>query len=500
MAGLERLWVLFTWPWPTDTLEGTLLYEARLVQAGEVLYQPLVLDRFVSAPYPPLHYMFLAVADRLPGPHIFWGGRLVSVLATLLIALLIVLTIRRASGSWLAGLIGMTIFISAPPVTIWAARIKPDILAIAWTALGLYLATSIVARESQPAAAWRWVAMISAFVCAFFTKQTAVAAPLAVGIALLSIDVRAWWSARKTPPPTMRWPISRATFVYGITYLATALGVWFVLDQVTGGQYSVHVWWGGERTKWWSFSLFAKVVGLLESYLPLLILGIGLMPIAWRDRRALVPACYALIAPLTTLGAGETGSHHNHLLDTLLAYSIAALICLAWLAQHILRPTATNSSNPGRSSQRIAPLIMLLTLLATGLLAWQMVSAIEPHEWYGSELVPNPDDTPERFLIFIQNTPGEILADDPGLLLMANKPIRYNDASTQGPAATTGKWDQSGLIDDITNRRFSAIVIPVDVRSEVEDHAGRWTPEMITAINTHYRVLYRDRIMTYIPR
>jgi 4-amino-4-deoxy-L-arabinose transferase-like glycosyltransferase len=74
-------------------------------------------------------------------------------------------------------------------------------LALFWTALGLYLATGDRRQETGDNAASdrlspvsRSVVLPLAAVCfalAFFTKQTAVAAPLAVGLALLVADVRA---------------------------------------------------------------------------------------------------------------------------------------------------------------------------------------------------------------------------------------------------------------------------------------------------------------------
>ena len=69
----------------------------------------------------------------------FWGGRLLSLAATLGVAALIVLIVRRAGGSWLGGLLGMSLFLTAPPVLLWATRIKPDLTALLWTALGLGL-------------------------------------------------------------------------------------------------------------------------------------------------------------------------------------------------------------------------------------------------------------------------------------------------------------------------------------------------------------------------
>ena len=97
-----RLLALLRYPYPHDGLEGTLLHEARLLWAGQPLYQPLERARFVSAPYPPLHPLLLGLADQFAGPHVFWSGRLLSLAAALGVAALIVLIVRRAGGTWLA--------------------------------------------------------------------------------------------------------------------------------------------------------------------------------------------------------------------------------------------------------------------------------------------------------------------------------------------------------------------------------------------------------------
>src|SRR5436189_5412427 len=63
------LQALLAYRFPHDGLEGTLLYEARLLWAGDPLYQPLEPLRFISAPYPPLHPLMLGLFDQFAGPH-----------------------------------------------------------------------------------------------------------------------------------------------------------------------------------------------------------------------------------------------------------------------------------------------------------------------------------------------------------------------------------------------------------------------------------------------
>src|SRR5436853_7862951 len=78
-SAATRLLALLNYPYPHDGLAGTLLHEARLLWAGEPLYQPLTRLRFVSAPYPPLHPLLLGLVNKIAGPHVFWSGRLISL-------------------------------------------------------------------------------------------------------------------------------------------------------------------------------------------------------------------------------------------------------------------------------------------------------------------------------------------------------------------------------------------------------------------------------------
>ncbi len=362
-SAAARLLALLRYPYPHDGLEGTLLHEARLLWAGDQLYQPLTRSRFVSAPYPPLHPLLLGLADNIAGPHVFWGGRLLSLTAALGVAALIVLIVRRAGGTWLGGLLGMSLFLSAPPVLLWATRVKPDLTALLWTALGLYLAVHLTTDEhSEPRTknrepvVWRWFSVLGSwfspwfwvalcFVLAFFTKQTDVMAPLGTGLALLIGDLRAFYGAGKRAGYIGRLPMRWRTLIYGLSYFALALGIWALLDLMTAGQYTAHVW-GLHRSEWWSAALLGKFVALLMPYLPAIVLALLVLIRAVQTRRALIPACYALVVPISLLGAGETGANHNHLLEYLLALALSTGIaagCVAELLRSANVPTGRSS-------------------------------------------------------------------------------------------------------------------------------------------------------------
>lgn len=479
-----QLQTLVNFPYPTDQLEGTLLHEARRWRGGEALYPPLEKYTFVSAPYMPLHPFVLAFVDQwVQGPHVFWAGRMISAASWLVIGLLIVLLARGVTGSWLAGVVGAAVWLSAPPTLLWSARIKPDLFVYVWTTLGLICTTLAIDQPRSRAARMFLPLAVMSFLLAFLTKQTALIAPFSAGLALLAADIRAWTQNRAAPGFAWRLPIRWRTVAFGLAYLGLIAGAWALLNAVTGGNFAAHVS-GLHRSEWWTLELVRKYVWLLLPYWPLPILLVGLWTAIMLRRvpeRALVPACYGLIAPVTLFGAAEIGANHNHLLETILGFSIAGS-CVLGLAAHNL------------AARRPATIAALALGAAQLWLAWQ------PQPYFGGELALV--DPPERFLNFMRNTPGEILADNIGLLLQAGKPIRYNDPSTMGPAAVSGVWDQSGLIEDIANKRFAAIMIPEDVIAEPVpyDGIGRWTTEVRAAIREYYEIKFRDRIIVYTPK
>jgi hypothetical protein len=316
------------------------------------------------------------------------------------------------------------------------------------------------------------------FALAFFTKQTAVAAPLATGLALIIDDVRGWRSAHNAGF-AWRLPLRWRTLSFGLGYAIFVFGAWALLDVITQGQFTAHVW-GLHRSEWWTVQLLLKFVGLLQPYLPGILLAAVVVVLALRDRRALVIACYALVVPISLLGSGETGANHNHLLESLLAISLVVGIVAGWLPNWLARG-------------QWVPSFMVVALLAA-----QIGLAYRPPDWFVGELAP--DEPPKRFIDYIQNTPGEILADDVSLLVAAGRPLRYDDPSTMGPAARSGVWDQSGLIEDIAAQRFSAILIQVNVERTLDDATGRWTTEVLMAVRQHYKLLYKDTIKIYVPR
>ena len=200
--------------------------------------------------------------------------------------------------------------------------------------------------------------------------------------------------------------------------------------------------------------------------------------------------------PISLLGAGEVGANHNHLLECLLALALTTGIAAGWMAELLRSASVRAFPRISTAHSLIFALFVDIRRRDLMLLATQIALAYRPQQWYIGELAP--DDRPDRYIAFIRAAPGEVLADDVGLLYAAGRPLRYDDPSTMGPAASSGVWDQRGLLQEIAERRFSAILLPVNLDRDSVDATGRWTPEMLAAIRAHYKLAFRDTIFTYV--
>lgn len=449
---------------PLDGQEGMALWEAMLLRTGRGLYFPVLPGNFVSAPYPPVHPLLLALLGQSSVPHVFWAGRVISLVAALMVAFCCFGAVRQTTSSRLAGAAAAVLVLAFAPVQLWALRIKPDMVGLAFTAAGLWLTArwqgSVWTSERRdlgataariPAAL---VAAALAFVLAHFTKQTMLAGPLATGTLLLLHD-------RKL---ALRW---------GLLYLAVLCATWATLDIVTHGQYTYHIWvlhklqWYGAR--------FWKLASQLRDAWPLALLGLfGL----WEcRRRPTVLNAYLLWAPASLIGAGVVGSHHNHLLETGMALALAGgqAIGLGLTSRGALR--------------LLAPL-----LLGTQLLLWRV-----PLPWFTGDFDPEPRYS--RYIDYVRATPGTVLADDVGLVYAAGRPLRYDDPAAMGPAATLGLWDQRQFVADIRAKRFSSIILRINVFEDgLIDPSGRWTPEMLQAVADAYQIKFKDTSIIYAPR
>ncbi|MGI8586692.1 MAG: hypothetical protein ACR2M0_03265 [Chloroflexia bacterium] len=482
------------YPYPRPGSEGLMLYETLLMRGGADLYGPITQSSFISGPYPPV-YLWLAgrVMPAVPG---FFDGRSISMWAALAVAALAAgsVTVSACANSerdtrptgrllalgGLAGLIAAGLWLACPPVQIWATRFRADMLMMAFMAAGLFCVVLGSVSPRSPSFVLTWLG-IPFFVLALYTKQTAIAGPMAAAAYLL---VRDWKRG-------LAW-VAGLGIVGGLPFLALNLSSdgWFYLKMV-----SYH-------SLPWSWPTLSRLlVAWQEDHLLLILAALGYAAWTIRSRRN-DPLTWYLLATLLTLPtAGVVGADHNHLLPVDLALVLALGAALA--ASVSRQPPEGNTQSAIRNPHYVLRFAFCALLLAAiGFL--QMAST--PADWYGPDMAMPGADVQRQLHKIVEmvraGPPGKYFADDPGLLALASKTTDYDDPFTMTALAAAGRWDASTLEAQFREGSFPIVMLAGDVSDppHVPLRADILTPEMRAALRSGYRILYPDVYFTYVPR
>ena len=468
------------WPWQFDFDEGINLNATVLLSQGHNIYRINGPDSFVAAPYSPLFYVLNLPSTWLFGPS-FAFGRALSLLATLSIAVLLAYVVRKITGSWGGGALAALVWLSASPVIVWGPLYKQDMPAYALGLLGLALALTITYPQDK-----RLYIAALIFAIAFFTKQYALSAMVATTLWLLLRD----------------WRLG-ARFIGALLLFG---GVPFiVLNLVLKGGLWAHI--VDYQNFPWTFERQARVLlRLWGEYWPIILWGLaGLIVAAIRilkpSRHELLVTghwslitrlgspwtlglLYALIGSASTLTqSGVEEANYNHLLDIILALSLLVGLFVGWLLSRLDAPEGL-----GRSW-----LLGGLALSAVLLLA-QLFSFQDPRTWYRGNSWPTASHQAEMQGLsnLVARTPGDYFSEDAYIVLHNGRALPYDDPSTFVPLAQIGKWNESGFVQSIRDRRYSLIFL---MRGSV-----RWSDAGLKAFQENYSLKFPGSFDTYEPK
>lgn len=456
--------VLWRWsralgfPYPLDYGEGPLLDHAvRLAQGGPGYVTPGAEPPWTVVNYPPLYPLVNAAISLLAGPA-YWYGRLLSMLGAVAAAAFAGLIVARITHDKVAALVTALLMPAIPYLGYWALLARVDALALGLSLAGLWC----VVRGPTST---RWlIAAVALLTAAAYTRQTyLLVAPLTAVCWL--------------------WPYGRrrtVSFVGALAASVLALGL--ALNLATHGGFWFNVVTANVNPFDWT--LLAIYLSDIAVHLPVLVLLLtGCVTITVRGRtepaRLIVPYTLGALAVLVT--AGKTGSSVNYLLELGMALCLASGFLLA---------------SARDSPRRRVTVVAALLLQTLYLLAF-------PHGFY-DYLRDTIDDRAisAQLSATVAASPGPILADeDLGFLPINGDPILLQPFEFR-QLVLAGAWDQAPLLAMIEQRKFSLIMIYTNHWTPpVQDQ--RWTPEMLTAIRTNYRVaevIHRGRGKTVIYR
>ncbi len=486
-AAAEFTRAILTYPFQVDDSEGVILSEAQWLARGVDPYQPARPDFFTAAPYTPLYTALNAAAFAL-GPFTFKVGRGIAWLATLAVAALLgAVAWRRTGRPALVAWVTLAI-LTTNLVSVWSVRARPDHLALAcnlagfahvwwrWEALP---GPGRGARRALSRAEW-WLIGPAAGLCAlgFFTKQTLLAAPLALGLGLLL--------ARP-----------RLGVAFGLLYGALVLAPFGLLTLVTRGGFYQHIvllhssWAAGDFLRLWG-PFVARYWPLLlaGALLPGAVLARAVVARRLRDDPDLLPALYLPLAAFFALGAGTHGGNHNHFVET----AVVAICCAALLAHRLTETPPPMARIAARALGLALPLAVSLALVAE--------AGFGGENWLARDFrTPRSQELAgwRNVAAFVTNDPGPVYADNVGLLLVTGHEVRYTDPFSLAYAVRTGQWDDRALVARVERGEFSLIALRYDVFA-VGGPPDDLTPGLYQAIRAHYRASERNVLTLYVRR
>lgn len=422
--------------------EGNVLNAALRITRGHTPYPPVGGLPYVVNPYGPVFYYTVAPLVKWFGLS-FTAPRLLVLASGFVIALFVILLLKRWTGSWgIAVGFGLS-FLAVSLVRDWIYVLRVDIFGLALTVAGLYV---FVTRRSL-------IGPALLFLAGLFAKITLLAAPVACILYLWLVGER-----------RRAWRFTGWMTVFGTLGLI-ALG------------------WGTHG--WGLFHMFLthpdpySISRYLNTIRPFALLDAalvaGAIALAVRDirrRKASLPLLYVLLASIMTLTAGKLGSDANHLLEW------QAAMCLgAGCGYSALR----NRPRPDFVAALIPVGVMVLVLLGL------------PES---RQLKPELRGCPAAYH-FAAEQPGQLLTGNPGAAVLSGKKVWLSNTFEYAFLGRVGRLDQRPLTRMVQNKDFGLILIGEDIPA-LEHDAARpkaassfWPPGFVAALLQNYQPVTR---------
>lgn len=484
---------LLTFPYAINYGEGVLLDQMRRVTEPPGLYPEFGQQPYVIDNYPPV-YPLIARAFPAPQHAPFFGGRLLSLLASLVSAWMIGLVVRRWAGD-AAGMLSSATFLALPEVHRFAGLARVDALALAFGLVGFYC---ILRRD-------RWLRVLgcAAFFLSIYTRQSMLAVPV-VGFLLLLR--REGWSAWVWPAGLLVAGIAG----YSVLHLATGGRAYDHLIHFNVLQYSwqevIYRWFGLMYP--WRYPLILAAFVALAPLAPkgrfrvtgsFLLYALGaLLAAGW-----LIPVLFQSSLRYFSPPEGEFGVFGIHqddfrLYDNLEQFHVvmAAVALLAGL-RFVLRSereqddpsmgwmvlagfgSAALIGRVGSDVNYLFELCALLCLTAgwglargpkwqrraiAALLATGLVANMTALAWPGKYGDTSPfrlsaiSRRTERILSLLRDVKGPILSEDPQLQPLMGKPLEF-EVFMHSKLLEAKIWDSAEFARSFREQRWGALVL-----------------------------------------
>ena len=469
---LEHLFTYLWFPYPLDDGEGFCLNQAVRVASGQALYPPLGSPPYIITNYPPVFPWLLSIFTD-PNNIRFAPGRMISIIATLVIALTAGGSVRAVTKNTAVGWITGFLILASPVFYFWGALLRVDILATALGMVAFYIAVS----AKGPRTYWA----IPFLLAAFYTRQSSVEVLIAIVVALFinGENERRILSENR-----------RQALLLGGLWVILVLAALAALQISSHGEFWNHtvVY---TRTRFFPMRAVGNIIFIVQTHAILVLLSLFALAGSLRQTPRRIFGLFFLASILTSLLSGKVGSDMNYFLNFLVAASMLTGLLFSDISELIARD---------KSRLALIPLLLLIpaAIYQCGFIEGNRNNSFHPgHDAlnYGMKVVET-----------LQSTRGPILSEDEGFCLLSGHEVVFNPF-IMSELAREGIWDQTPFVESIKNKEFDLIMLRFyvddpnnDDRPGVGGNAGwdRFTVEMEGAIKESYELdpdsidLYRN--------
>ena len=466
-------WVAFNiirFPYGVDYGEAPLMDQVKKIQMGEAIYKgDFNTPPYVIANYPPLYPLLVAGINSFFNSLVFQTGRLVALTFSIISGLVIGLFTFSLTHKKILAIFSVAIFWGNPYVIIWSSQARVDMMALAFSLLGLY-----ILFKQKDSTAWILVSCLC-FILSIFTRQTyLLAGPLAGFIWLFKVN-------------------RKHAFLFLVTLTISSLLLFGMINALTQGGFYSNIVTANIN----EISLSRTVAMFKQLFIiwPVILIMVAVLLIhvfqKWNKSSRNLPdtieyhefLVYGLTtfttgALLTALTVGKVGSDVNYFLEIIAACSI-------WMA--IGLSTIMNSIN--RRNLMILGLLLLQ-------LVWVLIGAIPitgaaiESRW---NMLPRYNSLYQEINTATQK--GIVLSDDfLDMVVLSGKPIYYQPFE-YGQLYNAGLWDPTALVEQIEQKEFPLVVIGGDtVYKEC-----CWPDPVAAALETNYKIHSQPGLLILTP-
>jgi hypothetical protein len=470
--------VLFLWnsvstirfPFGVDYGEAPLMDQVRRVENGETLYKSIINEPpYIIANYPPLYPYWVAATNFLLKIPLFQAGRITSLLFSLLSGFILGLfTFHLTKNKWF-GVFSAALFWGHPYVMIWSSLARVDLMALAFSLLGLWILYRY--RDSQ-------IGLMLACICflaSAFTRQTYILSGPLAGFVWL-------WHFNR-----------RQALIFISSFGVIGLLLFGTINTITHGGFFINIVVANIN----QYVIYqALTMGRqLFSIWPIILISCAMVIILTfytRNRGSLIDQVqplqqdfifyglvfYSLGALITAGTIGKVGSNVNYFLELI-------AVCTIWC---------------GLALKLIMDQKNKVKLIFLGLLFVQSVwvlgysyilSQITIGDLWGK--IGNYESLNEKVQIAVQK--GVVLSDDfMDMVVLSGQPIYYQPFE-YGELYYAGLWDPTEFINQINQNEFPLIIISGNT---LEKNCC-WVPSVVDALEVNYQIDAENDVLILTP-